>query len=122
MEKGFSGLYFERYFRQDLTLTNGVVERCNLDRMGVFMPMPSYGKLSDDMCESTISTDNIGKVIISNVYSLGVIISFAVLPKQFLFLFPYVEVMPNWQVIKWRNHAECLILLQTAYWYPYNGR
>ena len=54
-----------------------------------------------DVWESKISTENIGEGIRSNVYSLSAIRSFAGFPKRLLFLFTFVEVIPNWRVRKW---------------------
>ena len=53
--------------------------------MGVFMPMPPFGKLLADSRESKKSIQNSGKGRIANVYTLGIIISFTGLPKRLIY-------------------------------------
>ena len=65
-----------------------------------------------DILDSQISANNIvAKRIISNVYSLGVIISSAGLPKLLLFLFPCIEVINDWRSMKLINPDKFLIFI-----------
>ena len=59
LQKKNSKHYFERYPRPDLSSPNGVVKRRNLDHMGVFILMPSCGKILCDICESKTSTEKL---------------------------------------------------------------
>ena len=72
------------------------------------------GKLLANLCESKISAYNSIEGSRFNVYSLGLIISLAGLPKQLLFLFTWAGFMSDWQVIKWRKRAEYFVFIANS--------
>ena len=75
------------------------------------MPISYFREMLADICESKIVTQNSDKGIRSNVYSLGVIRSFVCVKKQLLFLFPCIEVIPDWRVIKWSKSEYCSVFI-----------
>ena len=54
---------------------------------------------------------NSGEESKSNIYSLYGIISFTGLPILLIFLFPCIEVVPDWYVIKCIKRADFLIFI-----------
>ena len=104
-------IYFESCIRQNLSFPNGVIKDVICIIWGFSWKCCTAENLLGDICESNISTENSGEEIRSNVYSLGIIRSFSGFPKWFLFLFPCVEVIPNWQVIKCSKRSDFFVFI-----------
>ena len=62
LRKVFTTFILKYISDQTSTFPNGFFRRPNLYHMGVFMPMPSYGKILADICESKILTKKSVKV------------------------------------------------------------
>ena len=100
MDKGFVDLYFEIYILKALPSPNGVADRCNMDHMGGFMLIPSYGNIISWYLWAQIINRRYWQRKKIQCIFIGYTKIIYRFSKLLIFLFPCVAVMPDWRASK----------------------